>query len=412
MAGPAAAADNSCAQMMPAHSSRPQAISFVNARMGKAGLNSLRIVQPRIQSIGEGPAPGDLIVDLRGDRLLPGMINSHDHLQLNGFPRRKYRDRYDSAREWIADVEQHRDVDTELVACQSMPRRTRQFHGGLKNILSGVTTVAHHDPLYDDFFEIDYPVRVVRNLGWSHSLLIDGEDRVTSSYQRTPTEWPWIIHAAEGVDVESTQEVGRLDALGCLAANTLIVHGVGMDECQQERLAAAGAGVIWCPSSNLHLFGATLNVARLAAQGRVALGTDSRMTGGRDLLAELCMARGCCTLSDDALESMVTEVAARLLRLGDRGTLAPGMLADVLILPGSTPLHKASRADIRLVMVNGEARIGDARYVRLLAPAAHSVQIELDSCPKLLNRGLATQLAELTIREPGMELCATSWRAA
>jgi hypothetical protein len=79
-----------------------------------------------------------------------------------------------------------------------------------------------------------FPVRVVRRFGLSHSLHVDG-DRVASAYRETPPEWPWIIHAAEGIDEEARTEVGTLGCMGCLGPNSVLVHGVAIDE---ERAAA------------------------------------------------------------------------------------------------------------------------------------------------------------------------------
>jgi imidazolonepropionase-like amidohydrolase len=215
---------------------------MINADLGRVGASRLRVTGSIIQSIGENPDSGDLVVDLRGDRLLPGLINAHDHLQLNGFRRVKYRDRYSNVSEWIEDIILRRSTDKELTACQAVPVRTRQVHGGLKNIVSGVTTVAHHDPIDPTLLGADFPTRVVERLGWSHSLQIDGQPGVRRSYRDTPADWPWIIHAAEGVDSEAAQEFAKLDALGCIAANTLIVHGLGTDLLQRNRLAAAIPG--------------------------------------------------------------------------------------------------------------------------------------------------------------------------
>ena len=390
----------------------PRAISLINADLGRVGASSLRVVGSMVKSTGEKPASSDAVVDLKGDRLLPGLINAHDHLQLNGIGPVKYHDRYSNVRAWIDDISRRKTTARELVAGQAVPLRTRQIHGGIKNIVSGVTTVAHHDPIDAALLDGDFPTRVVERMGWAHSLQIDGEANVRRSYRETPADWPWVIHAAEGVDAEAAQEFARLDALGCIGANTLIVHGLGLGTAQQAQLHAAGAGLIWCPSSNVHLFGKTLDVAALASVHQVALGTDSRLSGAMDLLSELSAAQRCCKLDYFAVESMVTGDAARLLRLKDRGALRPGTLADMVVLPAGMPLHRATRADVRLVMLNGEIRIGDADYVRLLAPAGQCVEVELDGQLKLMDRALAALLTKMEVHEPGLEMRRASWRAA
>jgi len=170
--------------------------------------------------------------------------------------------------------------------------------------------------------------------------------------------------------------------------------------------------MIWCPSSNMHLFGTTVDVRGLATLRRVALGTDSRMSGERDLLAEIRVARSCCELGDLALEGMVTSDAAGLLRLEDRGALLPGRLADMVVVPARAPLHKVSRADIRFVMLDGRIRLGDSHYLRQCAPRAPWAECVLDGRSKLMDPGLATLITELEVHEPGLEMNKASWRAA
>src|SRR5262249_40078078 len=160
--------------------------------------------------------------------LLPGLINAHDHLELDNFPRLKWRDTYANARGWIADFQPRFKTEPALIAPMSVPLNDRLFIGALKNLLSGVTTVAHHNPLHHALRRSAYPVRVVQHYGWAHSLLIAGEDKVAASFRDTPLNRPWIIHLAEGTDAEAAQELSRLATLGCLQPNTLIVHGVGL----------------------------------------------------------------------------------------------------------------------------------------------------------------------------------------
>jgi cytosine/adenosine deaminase-related metal-dependent hydrolase len=405
-------------------SSHGGGLTLINASLSGSDATTLRVVGSRIVALGTRPPPGDQVIDLQGDRVLPGLINAHDHLQLNSLPRLEAGRKYTHVRDWIAEVDGLRRTDHGFRASVAVPRDQRLLLGGVKNLLSGVTTVAHHDPLYPFLSSAPYPTRVVRDFGWSHSLYIDGEAAVRSSYQRTPREHPWIIHAAEGLDTEAGREFERLDALGCLRANTLIVHGLALDEGQRLRLQRAGAGLIWCPSSNLRLFGRSAAVGALVAAGRVALGTDSRLSGARDLLEEVRIAADVSGLDAPTLESLVTSVAARLLRLPDRGVLKVGARADLVILPAGMSLPRATRADIRLVMLDGRVRLADEDYARLAAPQAnHSglagvssnsqwVRVRIDGRPKVLESATAALLCAATLREAGLEFPSASWRAA
>jgi hypothetical protein len=344
--------------------------------------------------------------------LLPGLINAHDHLQLNCFNLPDYGRRYRNAGEWIADMNTRIAADPAYSAGRAIPRERRLLHGGCKNLLSGVTTVAHHDPLYPQLTRADYPTQVVGSYGWSHSLEMDGAESVRASFQGTPADQPWIIHAAEGTDAAAASEFDRLESLGCVGSRTLLVHGVALDGARRARLAAAGAGLIWCPTSNLRLFGATADVADLVSLGRVALGSDSRLTGGLDLLEEVRAARSTCGFDEPTLESLVTAAGARLLRLTDRGVLRAGARADLMVLPARLPLSEALRKDIRLVMLGGNMCCGDRDLAEVMLPKSQRVEIRVDGRTKMVEQRLGAVLSAMGALEAGVELPNAAGRAA
>jgi cytosine/adenosine deaminase-related metal-dependent hydrolase len=390
----------------------PRGVTLINAQTNDREFTSVRILGTRIAALDEDPRPGDSIVDLEGDRVLPGLINAHDHLQLNSLPRPTFEKSYRHVREWIADVDASRRSDPEFAASVAVACDERLLIGGVKNLLSGVTTVAHHDPLYPFLSNARYPTRVVCNYGWAHSLYVAGEETVADSYRATPNRWPWIIHAAEGLDHEAALEFERLDALGCIGPNTLLVHGIALDRAQRMRLHFAAAGLIWCPSSNLHLFGKTADVAELAAQGRVALGSDSRLSGVGDLLDELRLVGQLGVVDDRSLQSLVTSASARLLRLPDRGELRARSRADILILPARMRLATARRADVRLVLVDGTVRYGDRDCAERVAPHGEWTDVRVDGRPKILDGHIAKLLSRAATSEIGLELANLTGRAA
>lgn len=385
---------------------------LINAQLPGGARGSVRIRGSRIVGLNVDADPGDLRIDLHGDRLLPGLINAHDHLQLNSLPPLEPDKVYRHAYQWILDIAARRRSDPWFEASATAARDERLAIGGVKNLLSGVTTVAHHDRPYSFLFDPDYPTGVANQYGWSHSLYIEGEASVRASYRHTPIGWPWIIHAAEGLDGDAREEFERLDRLGCIGPNTLLVHGTALDRGQRKRLDRAAAGLVWCPSSNLRLFGATIDATELIACGRVALGTDSRLSGARDLLAELGIAGTIGDLDDSTLESLVTRQAARLLRLTDRGVLKPGARADILVLPAGARLKSTSRADVRLVLRAGLVRYGDRHYAERMMPPSMWVEVRVDGRGKILERRLAALLSRAAVREPGLELSPLAERAA
>ena len=158
-------------------------LTLINARLSDGVVAGVRVAGARIAAVGIGirAQPGDCLVDLEGDRLLPGLINAHDHLQLNSLPRPAFGGHYRHVREWISDVDARRRSDPEFEAGVAVARDERLLIGGVKNLLSGVTTVAHHDRLYPFLSSPHYPIHVVHEYGWAHSLYVDGEDKVRDS---------------------------------------------------------------------------------------------------------------------------------------------------------------------------------------------------------------------------------------
>ncbi len=187
---------------------------------------------------------------------------------------------------------------------------------------------------------------------------------------------------------------------------------MALDQGQRSRLVRAASGLIWCPSSNLRLFGKTAQIAGLIEHGRVALGTDSRISGGRDLLEELRLAARVGELDDRTLQALVTRDNARLLRLADRGELRVGARADLLVLPAESRLAAVNRADVRLVLIDGTVRYGDEKYARRLAEPSQWAAIVVDGTEKILERRAAEMIGRARVTEPGVEIAAAAGRAA
>jgi len=361
----------------------------------------------RISAPNDPALPGFRRIKLNGDRLLPGFINAHDHLHLNHYPRTRYRRHHENVSEWIGDIDSRRHSDPVLRACGEIPRAKQLLHGGLKNLLSGATTVAHHDPHYDALRAADFPVRIAQPQGWSHSLFIDGADKVRASCEATPPTQPWIIHAGEGVDATASGEFAALESLGCLRANAVFVHGVAFDREQLQRLALTGAAIVWCPASNDFLFSTTFDARALLATRLVALGSDSRLSGSRDLLEEMNLACRLASMDDSRCIRMVTGDAAGILRLPDRGSFGAGNLADFCVLPAGISMAQVTRADLRAVVIGGRFRYGDEDYRNAFQAAEGTREISVDGRRKWLDRALVERAIELGIEEPGVE-----WQAA
>jgi hypothetical protein len=109
---------------------------------------------------------------------------------------------------------------------------------------------------------------------------------------------------------------------------------------------------------------------------------------------------------------MVTHVAANLLRLADRGSLRVGLRADLLVLPRGATLGEADRRDVRLVMINGVARYGDAECPLRASPHADWTRIQVDGAPKVIAGSIARSLELTRANEPDLQFVEAAGRAA
>jgi cytosine/adenosine deaminase-related metal-dependent hydrolase len=396
-------------------------IVFVNARViTESGCADSIRFGSRILAIGEPPRRGDVVVDLQGAMVLPGLVNAHDHLELNHYGRIKGHAQYANVSEWIDDMRVQLASDPRLRAGRAQPLSARLFIGALKNLLAGVTTVAHHNPFYKEL-QRGLPIRVVRRYGWAHSFLLERQPAgahgelggdVARRFHSTPATQPFIVHLAEGVDAGAHDELARFEALGCLAHNAVLVHGVAIDREGWRRVAHSGAGAVWCPASNQFLFGRTAAVRALldATNGRtrLAIGTDSRLTGAADLLDELRVAASLVPLAGRELLRLVTSAPADMLRLPAVGRLAPKAHADIVVVPardadGGQALLQTSRRTIQMVAVDGRPVVAAPAFEPVFRARRIAARpIVVDGVERLADARLAASIGRSPISEPGV----------
>jgi cytosine/adenosine deaminase-related metal-dependent hydrolase len=317
---------------------------------GAGGLDVVvdgeRIVEPR-GSVGGA-------VDLGAGELRPGLVNVHDHLHRNHFPRIG-RPPYPDSYAWGADIHAH-DAET-IRRARAVDRGDALLFGALKNLVSGVTTVVHHDA-WEPAFDQRFPLRVVP-VRAVHSL---GTERARAAEQSaSPARTPLCMHLAEGTTAAIAEEVREADRLGLLNDRLIAVHLVGVDSRGVDLLATKRVTAAWCPTSNEFLFGRTAPV-ELLRRLDVVIGSDSMLTGDGTLLDELRHARVTRLLEDERILDGVGRLAASKLRI-EEPTLAPGSRADVLLL--GRPTLEATCEDVLLVIAGGVPRVADERYEEL-----------------------------------------------
>ncbi len=304
------------------------------------------------------PCTSEVEMDLAGFLLLPGFINAHDHLQYALHPRLG-NPPYRNYVEWGDDI--HATMPSVISHFNSVPRNIRLLWGGIRNLLCGVTTVCHHDSPWPVLHSGSYPVKVLRNYGWAHSPALSPDIR--QSWMTTPAGSAFFVHGCEGIDAFAQAELGALDKLGVLDADTVIVHGLALDDDGIALLQKRHASLIICLSSNHFLYEHLPDVNCINKLERVALGNDSPLTAIGDLLDEVRFALNNTAIPSEKAYRMITDIPSAILHLtAGEGNIRESACADLVAIrdngdPPHARLQALSWRDVEFVMIAGEVNL-------------------------------------------------------
>jgi imidazolonepropionase-like amidohydrolase len=173
---------------------------------------------------------------------------------------------------------------------------------------------------------------------------------------------PLVVRVNRGSDISAALRLAKE-----IGIRIVIEGGVEAWKVRDE-LAAARVGVILDPFDNLPMSFDQIHVVDDAAARLVAAGVDVAISVIGDAAtvrtlrqrAGVAIANG---LSWDAALAAVTTTPARLFGLADRGRIARGAAADVVVWSGD-PFELSSRAE--LVFCQGEKQSLDTRQSKLL----------------------------------------------
>jgi 5-methylthioadenosine/S-adenosylhomocysteine deaminase len=348
--------------------------------------------------------------------ILPGLINTHTHLELTGFDRVETPDFPGWIRR-LRDLKASRSPAEYLVAARRGVAEC--FSAGVTTIAdtgdSGVVVralaemggvgVAYHevfgpDPAQCDASLAGLETRIGELRQWAVGRVRLGVSphapyTVSGALLDVVVQWaireqlPLAVHISESRDeVElvtrgtgafaeawrargipvpgrsGTSPIEWLALYGALTKRTLCIHAVQAGTPEIAQLARTGAAVAHCPLSNdAHGHGAAPLGKFLAAGIPVGLGTDSVVSVGElDLFAEARAAQALAGLSADEALALCTLGGARALGIDlETGSLQVGKWGDCVVIrvsdrPGQSPAAQVlacSPADVMLTCVAG-----------------------------------------------------------
>jgi cytosine/adenosine deaminase-related metal-dependent hydrolase len=228
------------------------------------------------------------------------------------------------------------------------------------------------------------------------------EPDLATKFRESRGDLPFIVHAAEGIDEGSAEEIFELDRIHALDQRTVLVHGLA---CTPESISLINgrcAALILCPTSNEFLFHRSPSLEFVRSLDTAILGSDSPLTAAGDLLDEIRFAHTRTGIDANAIYAMVTNRPAEVLRLrGGEGEITPGSVADMLVVrdTGLSPaetLAQLTNDQIELVIVGGRIQLaGPSLIERLPSVLRKGLQcFEVDGQPRWVRAPIDKLLAE------------------
>jgi cytosine/adenosine deaminase-related metal-dependent hydrolase len=374
----------------------------------------------RIEAVGpdavvpRGPAiPSE---DFGDGVLLPGLVNTHTHLELTGFDLGPPEPDFAI---WIGRVRAAKDTRDEaaflaaarlgLADCYAAGITTIADTGDSGTVIramheAGASGIAYQEVFGPDPAQASESLAGLRRKVDALSRFAAGRTRlgvsphapytVSGPLYEAVARWaaardlPLAVHIAEsGAEAELLREwsgpfadgwrrrglpvpegpgytpLEWLERYGVLGPETLCVHAVQTSRSDLVRLARHGCAVAHCPLSNsAHRHGEAPLAGFLSHGVRVGLGTDSVLSVGRvDLLADARAARALAGLdADSALRLCTLGGAAALAMEREVGSLEVGKWGDCVVVrpppregPPAERVMAAGRDDVMATFVGG-----------------------------------------------------------
>ncbi len=392
------------------------ALSIVDAQLDGVAVGA-RCEDGTIVALGPGvePEAGDEVIDGRGLALVPGLVNAHTHAAMTLFrghaddrPLMEWLERY------IWPVEKRmNDEDvywgTRLACLEMIAGGTTRFwdmywhaDATAKAVEDAGVRAVTAAPLIDD----DDPAkseRACRDAELSLERIAAGGGLASPGFaphaiysvssrslrwvaeRAAELEMPTQIHLSE-TEAEVEQCIAKhgvrpafhLDAVGLLGPQTVLAHGVWLNEAELDLIASSGATVVTNPVANMKLAVGGVFPYRAARARAVAMGLGTDGAGSNNSLDVLADAKVFALLQKHVARDPAAVTAGETLRL------ATGQMSPLL---GGTGLHQGGPADLLLVRLDSPALSVGALDAGLVYAASGTVVDTTVVAGRVLMRG-------------------------
>ena len=339
-----------------------------------------------------------------GGTIYPGLIELHNHPAYNAVPLWSVPKRYLNRGQWRNDATYKCQVANPATLLthhpqEIYPKSVARFVE-CRALLGGVTTMQGLTPSSLGS-TVPYYQGLVRNVEFSYGVnwptATDHINDFASFAEFQQTYGPLanqassrlLIHLCEGTD-QATQAIfsNLIDPSGKLliGGNLISIHGTALGPGEMASLKPAG-GLVWSPTSNFLLYGATTDVTAAVTAGvPVAIGCDWGPSGTKNLLGELKIAKLTSArlnglFTDEQLVRMVTTIPAKMMGWNSFvGSVEAGKQADLLVIgradgdPYAT-LIAATESDVAAVLIGGKLRAGRASLVDPTTPGVELIYV-------------------------------------
>ncbi|HUP62565.1 MAG TPA: amidohydrolase family protein [Thermoanaerobaculia bacterium] len=343
--------------------------------------------------------PGARVIDT-GGFIYPGLIDLHNHLMWNAFPRWSAgtltRNRY----EWQAMDRYAVGLSGPQSKVSSVASCDLARFGEVKSLVWGGTSAT------GSLFNSPCTAGLARNLDTATS----GLDVTPIQYRIFPLELrandeksvrdalaagnPVVAHLCEGVDASAARELRQARAHDYLKKGFIIIHGVPLLDKDFADLGTNGVGFVWSPRSNIELYGRTADVSSARKHVTMAIAPDWSPSGSSGMIDEMRYAalwndrQFPPVFTPKELVQMATTNPAKLARIdGKTGRLASGLAADYVVVrrgarDAYSSLIYATHEDMLLVAVGGKPLYGDAAMMHDVNPSARVEALDVCGAQK------------------------------